>query len=145
MNQRTTGLVVGLVIFVILTVGLLASTIYFNIEMNDAKQTAKNAQSSASDAQGKERKLSDAFGKLAAFVTGDPNASPETDLDQTKKALGAEGESNLRTMVETIRAKNDQLAQDNANLKKQLASAQADAATARDEAKKSAEIGRAHV
>ena len=42
MNQRTTGLVVGLVIFVILTVGLLASTIYFNIEAGDAK--AKEAK-----------------------------------------------------------------------------------------------------
>jgi hypothetical protein len=139
MNQRTTGLVVGLVIFVILTVALLASTIYFNIEMNDAKQTAKNAQNSASDAQGKERKLSDAFSKLAAFVTGDPNASPETDLEQTKKALGADGETNLKLALETLRSKNEQLAQDAANLKKQLAAAKSEAATSSDEARKATE------
>ena len=43
MNQRTTGLVVGLVIFVILTVGLLASTIYFNVEAGNAKAKMKDA------------------------------------------------------------------------------------------------------
>jgi len=56
MNQRTTGLVVGLVIFVILTVGLLASTIYFNIEMNDAKVKAKESSDTARAAQGASRR-----------------------------------------------------------------------------------------
>lgn len=139
MNQRTTGLVVGLVIFVILTVGLLAAAIYFNIEMNDAKARAKDASDAQSIAQGKERKARDAYGQLAGFVMGDPNATPESDLGEMKKALGAEGVANLKIELEGLRAKAGQLAQDNGNLKKQLASAKADVATARNEAKKSAD------
>ena len=141
MNQRTTGLVVGLVIFVILTVGLLASTIYFNIEAGDAKASAKDAKDEAASAQKGANSARDAFQKLAGFVTGDPNLSPngEEAVTQVKKALDAEGVANLKTELETLRSTRDQLTQDNANLKKAADSARAEAATSRDEAKKASE------
>ena len=130
MNQRTTGLVVGLVIFVILTVGLLASTIYFNIEAGDAKAKAKDANDVAASAKKGENSARDAFQKLAGFVTGDPNLSPngEEAVTQVKKALDAEGVANLKTELETLRSTRDQLTQDNANLKKAADSARAEAA-----------------
>ena len=140
MNQRTTGLVVGLVIFVILTVGLLASTIYFNVEAGNAKVKLKDAEDVAFSANKSAKSAKDAFKGLAGFVMGDPDLSPngEESVTQVKKALNAEGVANLKVEIETLRTTRDQLAQDNANLKKQAESALADAATARDEAKKAA-------
>ena len=89
MNQRTTGLVVGLVIFVILTVGLLASTIYFNIEMNDAKVKERESTATAKAAQLKEGKSKTAYSALTSFVTGDPSQSADSPVEDIKKALGA--------------------------------------------------------
>ena len=139
MNQRTTGLVVGLVIFVILTVGLLASTIYFNIEMNDAKVKAKESSDTARAAQAKEGKLKTAYSSLTSFVTGDPSQSADSPVEDIKKALGAEGVTSLKIELETLRSRTEQLSQDNANLKKQMAASQSDATASRDEAKKATE------
>jgi len=118
MNQRTTGLVVGLVIFVILTVGLLASTIYFNVEAGDAKAKAKDATEAAMSAKKGESSAKGAFKALAGFVIGDPDlsANGEEAVTQVKKALNAEGVANLKIELETLRSNRDQLAQDNANL-----------------------------
>jgi hypothetical protein len=141
MNQRTTGLVVGLVIFVILTVGLLASTIYFNVEAGDAKAKAKDATEAAMSAKKGESSAKGAFKALAGFVIGDPDlsANGEEAVTQVKKALNAEGVANLKIELETLRSNRDQLAQDNANLKKAAESARAEAATAREEQKKASE------
>lgn len=139
MNQRTTGLVVGLVIFVILTVGLLASTIYFNIEMNDAKVKAKEFGDTAKAAQAKEGKIKTAYSSLTSFVTGDPSQSADSPVEDIKKALGAEGVTSLKIELETLRSRTEQLSQDNANLKKQMAASQSDATASRDEAKKATE------
>ncbi|MEY4810057.1 MAG: hypothetical protein RI986_395, partial [Planctomycetota bacterium] len=139
MNQRTTGLVVGLVIFVILTVGLLASTIYFNIEMNDAKVKAKELNDTAKAAQAKEGKSKTAYSALTSFVTGDPSQSADSPVDDIKKSLGAEGVTSLKIELETLRSRTEQLSQDNANLKKQMAASQSDATASRDEAKKATE------
>ena len=93
MNQRTTGLVVGLVIFVILTVGLLASTIYFNVEAGNARAKMKDAEDVAFSANKSAKSAKDAFKGLAGFVMGDPDLSPngEDSVTQVKKALNAEG------------------------------------------------------
>lgn len=139
MNQRTTGLVVGLVIFVILTVGLLASTIYFNIEMNDAKVKAKESSDTARAAQAKEGKIKTAYGSLTSFVTGDPSQSADSPVEDIKKSLGAENVTSLKIELETLRSRTEQLSQDNANLKKQMAASQSDATASRDEAKKATE------
>ena len=139
MNQRTTGLVVGLVIFVILTVGLLASTIYFNIEMNDAKVKAKESSDTARAAQAKEGKIKTAYSSLTSFVTGDPSQSADSPVEDIKKSLGAEGVTSLKIELETLRSRTEQLSQDNANLKKQMAASQSDATASRDEAKKATE------
>lgn len=139
MNQRTTGLVVGLVIFVILTVGLLASTIYFNIEMNDAKVKAKESSDTARAAQAKEGKIKTAYGSLTSFVTGDPSQSADSPVEDIKKSLGAENVTSLKIELETLRSRTEQLSQDNANLKKQMAASQSDATASRDEAKKAKE------
>ena len=139
MNQRTTGLVVGLVIFVILTVGLLASTIYFNIEMNDAKVKAKESGDTARAAQAKEGKIKTAYGSLTSFVTGDPSQSADSPVEDIKKSLGAENVTSLKIELETLRSRTEQLSQDNANLKKQMAASQSDATASRDEAKKATE------
>ena len=139
MNQRTTGIVVSLVVFVILTVGLLASTIYFNIEATDAKQRAKNAEDATRQASQKETKTREAYVGLATFVTGDANASPDSDMSTLKKALNAENVANLKVEFESLRSRVEQLNQDNENLKKQVASAQADTKTAREESRKATE------
>lgn len=139
MNQRTTGLVVGLVIFVILTVGLLASTIYFNIEMNDAKVKSKESGDTAKAAIAKEGKLKTAYSSLTSFVTGDPSQSADSPVEDIKKALGAEGVTSLKIELETLRSRTEQLSQDNSNLKKQMAASQSDATASRDEAKKATE------
>ena len=139
MNQRTTGLVVGLVIFVILTVGLLASTIYFNIEMNDAKVKAKESSDTARAAQAKEGKIKTAYSSLTSFVTGDPSQSADSPVEDIKKSLGAEGVTSLKIELETLRSRTEQLSQDNSNLKKQMAASQSDATASRDEAKKATE------
>ena len=139
MNQRTTGLVVGLVIFVILTVGLLASTIYFNIEMNDAKVKERESTATAKAAQLKEGKSKTAYSALTSFVTGDPSQSADSPVEDIKKALGAEGVTSLKIELETLRSRTEQLSQDNANLKKQMAASQSDATASRDEAKKATE------
>jgi hypothetical protein len=141
MNQRTTGLVVGLVIFVILTVGLLASTVVFITEAGDAKAKAKDATEAAMSAKKGESSAKGAFKALAGFVIGDPDlsANGEEAVTQVKKALNAEGVANLKIELETLRSNRDQLAQDNANLKKAAESARAEAATAREEQKKASE------
>jgi polyhydroxyalkanoate synthesis regulator phasin len=138
MNQRSTGLVVGLVIFVILTVGLLASTIYFQI---DASRAARQEASKASDLRGSEQRAQQARAsaeKLARLLTGDAGAATATDEDiaNLRKALGAEGEANLRQLVDDLRAKSEQAKQENENLKKQLASMQSELSSGREEVRK---------
>jgi hypothetical protein len=61
MNQRTTGLVVGLVSFVILTVALTATTIYFFVGMQKEAEKAKNASDAQRLAQEKDRKTKKAL------------------------------------------------------------------------------------
>ena len=141
MNQRTTGLVVGLVIFVILTVGLLGSTITFIGVAGNAEAKAKDATDAAMSAKKSESSAKGAFKALAGFVIGDPDlsANGEEAVTQVKKALNAEGVANLKIELETLRSNRDQLAQDNANLKKAAESARAEAATAREEQKKASE------
>jgi len=141
MNQRTTGLVVGLVIFVILTVGLLASTVVFITKAGEAEVKAKDATEAAMSAKKGESSAKGAFKALAGFVIGDPDlsANGEEAVTQVKKALNAEGVANLKIELETLRSNRDQLAQDNANLKKAAESARAEAATAREEQKKASE------
>ena len=121
MNQRTTGLVVGLVIFVILTVGLLASTIYFNIEMNDAKVKAKESSDTARAAQAKEGKIKTAYSSLTSFVTGDPSQSADSPVEDIKKSLGAEGVTSLKIELETLRSRTEQLSQDNKRVEGDIA------------------------
>jgi hypothetical protein len=138
MNQRSTGLVVGLVIFVILTVGLLASTIYFQIE---ASRAVRNEASKASDLRGSEQRAKqarDAAEKLARLLTGDSGAATATDDDvaNLRKALGAEGEANVRQLVDDLRGKSEQSRQENDNLKKQLASMQSELTSGREEVRK---------
>ena len=141
MNQRTTGLVVGLVIFVILTIGLLGSTVLFKVQAGEANAKAKDATDAAMSAKKSESSAKGAFKALAGFVIGDPDlsANGEEAVTQVKKALNAEGVANLKIELETLRSNRDQLAQDNANLKKAAESARAEAATAREEQKKASE------
>ncbi len=139
MNQRTTGLVVGLVTFVILTVGLLASTIYFHLEAQSAlgaKKQAEDARSAAASASGK---ADAAYKQLANFVVGDADVTPGEDaLANIKKSLAAEDVANLKGELDTLRSEREQLKQDNQNLKAQVAAADAAADAARTEAEKSA-------
>jgi len=139
MNQRSTGLVVGLVTFVILTVGLLASTIYFHLEAQSAlgaKKQAEDARSAAASASGK---ADAAYKQLANFVVGDADVTPGEDaLANIKKSLAAEDVANLKGELDTLRSEREQLKQDNQNLKSQVARADASAAEARTQAEKSA-------
>lgn len=139
MNQRTTGLVVGLVTFVILTVGLLASTIYFHLEAQSAlgaKKQAEDARSAAASASGK---ADAAYRQLANFVVGDADVTPGEDaLANIKKSLAAEDVANLKGELDTLRSEREQLKQDNQNLKAQVATAEGAATAARTEAEKSA-------
>ncbi len=137
MNQRTTGLMVGLVIFVILTVGLLATTIYFQVTLNEAKDVAKNKTTESTDANNRARAASEAFGELANIVSGNPGmAASKVTVEELKKGLVGEGYTNVKTELEALRSKSSQLEQDNENLKKQLAAGLADANAAREETKK---------
>jgi hypothetical protein len=139
MNQRTTGIVVSLVVFVILTVGLLASTIYFYIEGDKSAQLKQNATAAERSATEREAKTRTAYTALSTFVMGGSGSSPESGIEDVKKALNAENVGNLKVEFESMRSRVDQLTQDNDNLKKQVASAQSDAKTAREEARKAAE------
>jgi len=137
MNQRTTGLVVGLVTFVILTVGLLASTIYFAIEAGGAQEKRKNAEEAATAAQRRASQVDGAYKQLAGFLTGEGDATPGEDaLANMKKALGAEGVANLKVELDGLRGTRDQLTQDNANLKQRMQALDGQLKTARDEAAK---------
>ena len=140
MNQRTTGLVVGLVTFVILTVGLLASTIYFYIEAGAAVEKKKAADEAAQASNSKASKIDREYKALVGFMTGEADAvAGEDTLATAKKALGAENVTNLKLELDSIRSTRDQLAQDNANLKQQADAARADAASARAEAGKASQ------
>ena len=140
MNQRTTGLVVGLVTFVILTVGLLASTIYFYIEAGAAVEKKKAADDAAQASSSKAAKIDREYKALVGFMTGEADAvAGEDTLATAKKALGAENVTNLKLELDSIRSTRDQLAQDNANLKQQAEAARADAAAAREEASKASQ------
>jgi len=139
MNQRTTGIVVSLVVFVILTVGLLASTIYFYIEGDKAAQLQRNASAAERSATEREAKTRDAYTDLAIFVMGGSGSTPESGIADIKKALNADNVGNLKVEFESMRSRVDQLTQDNDNLKKQVSSAESDAKTAREEARKAAE------
>jgi FtsZ-binding cell division protein ZapB len=139
MNQRTTGLVVGLVTFVILTVGLLASTIYFHLEAQSALGSKKQADDARAAAQSASTKAESAYKQLAGFVMGDAEMTPGEDaLANIKKALAAEDVANLKVEFDSLRADREQLKQDNQNLKDQVAKAESAADTARAEAEKSA-------
>ncbi len=133
MQQRTTGLVVGLVSFVIATVALLATTIYFYVEAQRAEETAKNARDETKLARDKERKTEDAYGQLVGFVNGDPSARPEGGLEVIKTSLNASKVTNLRIELDTLRSAISQAETTNATLKKQLDAAKADVASARKE------------
>ena len=139
MNKSSTGLVVSLVVFVILTVGLLASTIYFYIEGDKAAQLKQNATAAERSATEREAKTRTAYTALSTFVMGGSGSSPESGIDDIKKALNADNVGNLKVEFESMRSRVDQLTQDNDNLKKQVSSAQSDAKTAREEARKAAE------
>ena len=140
MNQRTTGLVVGLVTFVILTVGLLASTIYFYIEAGAAVEKKKAADEAAQASSRKASTIDTQYKALVGFMTGEADAvAGEDTLATVKKALGAESATNLRLELDGLRSGRDQLAQDNANLKQQAEAARADAAAARQEASKASQ------
>jgi len=134
MQQRTTGLVVGLVSFVIASVVLLTTTIYFYVESQGAADRSKNAAEAEKLAKDKQRKTEDAYGQLVGFVTGDPNARPEGGLDVIKKSLSAEQAPNLKIELESLRSNADRLKSANDNLKKEVAAAQAATAAARKEA-----------
>ncbi|MFM8698315.1 MAG: hypothetical protein ACKOF7_06560, partial [Phycisphaerales bacterium] len=89
MNQRTTGLVVGLVTFVILTVGLLASTIFFYIEAGAAVEKKKAADDAAQASNSKASKIDREYKALVGFMTGEADAvAGEDTLATVKKALG---------------------------------------------------------
>jgi hypothetical protein len=143
MNQRTTGLVVGLVTFVILTVALAAASIYFFVQMQDAKDKAKNAGDAQRIAQEKDRKTEEAYGQLVGFVMGDPNARPDGGVEKIKEALNASSVGNLKSELEGLRAKLTQMEQDKANLDKAVAAANADAQAARTQAKEAQESAQA--
>lgn len=134
MQQRTTGLVVGLVSFVIATVALLATTIYFYVEAQRANESAKNARDETKLAKDKERKTEDAYGQLVGFVTGDPNARPDGGLDTIKKAVGAEKAANLKVELDSLRSSISRTQGANDSLKRELDTARASAASARKEA-----------
>ena len=134
MNQRTTGLVVGLVSFVILTVALTATTIYFFVGMQKEAEKAKNASDAQRLAQEKDRKTEEAYGQLMGFVLGDPNARPD-GIDRIKEALGSTAAANVKAELADLRSKVDQLSADKAGMEKLVADAQADAKQAREQAK----------
>lgn len=143
MQQRTTGLVVGLVTFVILTVALLATSIYFFVEMQDSKDKAKNASDAQRIAQDKERKTESDYAALVGFVTGDPSARPEGGLDRIKEGLGAANVTSLKTELETLRSKLDSAGQELDSQKKLASASKADAATAREELRRAKESAQA--
>ncbi len=143
MQQRTTGLVVGLVTFVILTVALLAASIYFFVEMQDAKDKAKNASDAQRIAQDKERKTEESYGQLVGFVLGDPSARPEGGIDRIKEGLGAAGVANLKLELESLRGKVESLTQEAESMSKLAAAQKADATSAREEVKKAKESAQA--
>lgn len=135
MQQRTTGLVVGLVSFVILTVALLASTIYFFVEAQRAGEKSANSVVEKDAEVSKRHRVEDAYGSLIGFVTGDPKQSADTDLKSVKEKIGVpENSPNLMVVLASFKSDTDKLTADNDSLKKQLASAQTDAASARKEA-----------
>jgi hypothetical protein len=137
MNQRTTGLMVGLVIFVILTVGLLATTVYFQVQMTAAKEAEVNATRSQADATKRLAEAEDAFKQLAGFVTGDAGMTAKAStVEEMRKGLAAEGFANLKAELESLRSRSGQFEQDAQNLKKQLDASLADANAAREESKK---------
>ncbi len=137
MNQRTTGLMVGLVIFVILTVGLLASTIYLQVTATKSAEEASNKAKLQADADARLRNAEAAFKSLAALVAGDPGLTPsEETVSKLREGLAREGYTNVRAELESLRSRSQQLEQDNDNLKKQAAAGLADANAAREEAKK---------
>ena len=136
MQQRTTGLVVGLVSFVILSVALLATTIYFFVQMQSADERSKNKEDEARLANSKAHQMEDSYGQLVGFVTGDPTARPEGGLDKIKDMLKTGKDvANLSVELDSLRSNADKLAADKASLAKQLAAAKQDAASARAETK----------
>ena len=68
MKQISTGLVVSLVVFVILSVGLLASTMFFYVDAQAAKQASRNEESQRNAASDKARRAEEAFGALTQLV-----------------------------------------------------------------------------
>ena len=140
MNQRTTGLVVGLVTFVILTVGLLATTIIFIQSEGAAKDKLKRAEDELSAARKSASKADSAYKALAGFVIGDQDMTPGEDaLASIKKALSAEDVANLKTELDALRGERDQLKQDKTSLEERAEASVRAADAAREAAGKSAE------
>ncbi len=138
MQQRTTGLVVGLVSFVILAVALLASTIYFFVEAQRADEKAKNSTVEKELAVSKQRKTEDAYGALVGFVNGDPSARPEGGLDTIKESFGlAKDTPSLKVAINNLTSDNEALKAQAETMKKQVAAAQAEAKAARKESEAS--------
>jgi FtsZ-binding cell division protein ZapB len=137
MNQRTTGLVAGLVTFAILTVALVATTIYFFVEAGSAMEKKKAADDAAKNRGEALTRMEGNYRALVNFMTGDAEAAAGEDtLANVKKALAAEDVANLKVELDSIRGERDQFRQDRENLAAQLKSAQAEAQTARAEAQR---------
>ena len=90
MNQRTTGLVAGLVTFAILTVALVATTIYFFVEAGSAMEKKKAADDAAKNRGEALTRMEGNYRALVNFMTGDAEAAAGEDtLANVKKALAA--------------------------------------------------------
>jgi len=134
MKQISTGLVVSLVVFVILSVGLLASTMFFYVDAQAAKQASRNEESQRNAASDKARRAEEAFGALAQLVSGDAGATADKDV---VKALGADLKvkdgTSLKAELQELRAGAERLAAENEELKKLAATAKGAADKARED------------
>jgi hypothetical protein len=136
-NKSSTGLVVSLVVFVILTVGLLASTMFFYVQAESARQDARNEQSQRTAAADKARRAEEAFGALTQLVSGDAGSAADKEVvkamgEQLKVASGG----NLKSELETLRAGNERLTAETAELRKLAEDSKAAAAKAREDSSK---------
>ena len=112
MNMRTTGIVV----LSILAIAFLASSVHYANKASEAEARCKAGEDAAAKDAASASKASDERKAFAMFVTGDAGTGTAASA---RKSLGIDEPKTVRAELDSLRAGQDRLTKENADLRKQ--------------------------
>jgi peptidoglycan hydrolase CwlO-like protein len=112
MNMRTTGIVV----LSILAIAFLASSVHYANKASEAEARCKAGEDAAAKEAASASKASDERKAFAMFVTGDAGTGTAASA---RKSLGIDEPKTVRAELDSLRAGQDRLTKENADLRQQ--------------------------